>query len=297
MAGVCLTIDIRDRTGGGSPPGEAASLIPWAKRVRSDLSECGRLLDELGVAATFFVTGQLAYEAPDALSELAARGHEVGLLGLEDLRLESIRPTEFRARITASQDRLRQAGLPEAHSFRAPGWSLTRRTLWAYEALGDAGIRYSCSSVPHTTLGDRRALPEPHCVRTASGDVVELPLPTVRIFWESVPFTTGRGLTRLPFWLLETCASHRVQGAHPTVFSLQSWELGTERGGWLERARRKRLRKNLRDLLADREVVPVRDLLRDVPSPLPIRLLEDQARQKTFPMLEGAEEVPLTAYN
>lgn len=288
MARVCLTIEVRDRELGGSPPGDPSALDSWRARVRRDVERCLAFCGEQ-IRATFFFTGQLAEEMPELIGRVLETGHEVGSCGFDDRRLETIRAPEFRAQLARARDALVRAGTGPVTSFRAPAWSLTRRTLWSYEVLGDLGIKYSSSSVPHTILGDRRGLLEPHRVRTAAGEVIEAPLPTVRFFWENVPFTTGPALVRLPFWFLATCLRHRLEAGQPTLFSLEAWELGASSTLW-GRLRTRRLAENLMGLVSQAPLAPLRGLFRGEAGSLPIRLIEEQGRQRTFPGLDTLGE-------
>ena len=54
------------------------------------------LLEELDVTATFFVAGVTAERHPDALREVAARGHEIGCHGHDHRHLYRLTPEEFR---------------------------------------------------------------------------------------------------------------------------------------------------------------------------------------------------------
>ncbi len=295
MAKICLTIDLRDPFFGGSPPGDTTALAAWRNRLRADVLGCLRFLSDRRLTATFFFTGQAAEELPELVPVTREGGHEVGILGLDDRRLDAIRVPEFRAQLARAKDLMERGGAEATLSYRAPHWSLTRRTLWSYEILGDLGFKFSSSSVPHTTSGDRRGLLEPHRVRTAAGEIVEIPLPTVRFFWENIPFSTGHALTRMPFWFLATCVRHRLEAGQSCVASIQSWELGPPRSVW-HRLRARRLALNVEGIASLTQVSRLSELFVSEPAKLPIRLIEEQGRQRTFPVLDTiAEEAPIAA--
>jgi peptidoglycan/xylan/chitin deacetylase (PgdA/CDA1 family) len=118
-----------------------------------------RLLDELDaqeLTATFFVEGINCELYPDALLEIAARGHELGIHGWrhEDWgELSAERERDALARATAAF-----AGLGiEVRGFRPPGGALTERSplllreaglSWCSPAGGRPGVRGELAYVP-----------------------------------------------------------------------------------------------------------------------------------------------------
>jgi peptidoglycan/xylan/chitin deacetylase (PgdA/CDA1 family) len=92
--------------------------------VRRTLPRILDMLDELGLRATFFVEGLNAELYPDALLEIANRGHEVGYHGWRHERWADLSPTD--------EARLLQRGVREMHKlglrvrgFRPPAGRLT----------------------------------------------------------------------------------------------------------------------------------------------------------------------------
>ena len=97
-------------------------------------------LAALGLRATFFVEGLNAELYPQALRDIAAGGHEVGLHGWRHEVWDALSPDEEDALLRRGVDALRRLGL-EVEGFRPPGGGLGPRTL---EALAAHGLRW-CS--------------------------------------------------------------------------------------------------------------------------------------------------------
>jgi peptidoglycan/xylan/chitin deacetylase (PgdA/CDA1 family) len=119
------------------------------------------LLDELashGLSATFFVEAINCELYPDALSEIAARGHELGLHGWRHEEWTSLSGGEERDTLTRSLDAFGALGL-ETRGFRPPGGELNSRSpallreaglRWCSPAGGSAGVRRGLAYLPFT---------------------------------------------------------------------------------------------------------------------------------------------------
>lgn len=129
--------DVRDLVPGG---------LAYPARVPA-MTE--RLLDLLGDArATFFVTGDVARRYPALVRRIAAEGHEIACHSDKHVALDRLDPDTFRADTRACLEALEAAGVPRPRGYRAPYFSLTERTRWAYPVLGELGFTWSSSVLP-----------------------------------------------------------------------------------------------------------------------------------------------------
>jgi len=102
-----------------------------------------RLLDELaghGLIATFFVEAINCELYPDAVREIAARGHELAIHGWRHEQWETLAPARERELLVRSARAFTALGV-DTTGFRPPGGRLTARSP---ELLRAAGI-YWCS--------------------------------------------------------------------------------------------------------------------------------------------------------
>jgi len=94
------------------------------------------LLDKYGVAGTFFVTGNVAVERPDAIKEIA-ENHEIGNHGMYHLEaLYTLSYEEKYKRVESSTILLEELIGRNISSFRAPGHSCDTELINILEGFG-----------------------------------------------------------------------------------------------------------------------------------------------------------------
>jgi polysaccharide deacetylase family protein (PEP-CTERM system associated) len=167
-------------------------------------------------AITFFTVGQVAEREPDLIKLILDAGHEIALHSYNHMPLEKLGPAGFADDLGRNLEALYRAGATSVIGYRAPIFSLTEHTAWAYALLEKAGIRYSSSVLPAKNplygwpgFGD-----EP---KKMDG-VWELPMTTASLGFGRVPIAGGTYLRLLPTWLARAFCSRRevVLGyAHP----------------------------------------------------------------------------------
>lgn len=122
----------------GSDP-SVTQALPW-------------LLDELdrhGLSATFFLEAINCELYPDAVTEIAARGHEIGHHGWSHEHWASLTPASERDALTRGLRAFEALGL-RPRGFRPPGGDLSERTPGLLRA---AGIEW-CSPAGHEPTVD-----------------------------------------------------------------------------------------------------------------------------------------------
>ena len=142
------------------------------------------LLDELGVRATFFVLGMTAARYPDLVRETVARGHELACHGYAHERVYDQSRDAFRADLERGLEAVEAAAGVRATGYRAPAFSITRDTPWAYEVLAAAGIEYDSSQYDSPRIPRRlEPIPRtPYRLRLESGgELWELPVAAARL--------------------------------------------------------------------------------------------------------------------
>ncbi len=103
------------------------------------------LLDELDAKATFFVLGMAARAHPRLLERLVAGGHEIGCHGDQHRPVHRQTPAEFAGDLRAARETIEQLTGRTPHGYRAPAFSITRDSQWAYEVLVKQGFAYDAS--------------------------------------------------------------------------------------------------------------------------------------------------------
>jgi len=143
------------------------------------------LLEELGARATFFLLGMSVANHRELVEEIVGRGHEPASHGYAHARVYEQTREEFRADVERSADEIERAAGRRPVAYRAPAFSINRRTPWAYDALREAGYRYDSSQYDSPRVPDRiGGIPsEPYRL----GDLWELPVTGGGSYWRVLP--------------------------------------------------------------------------------------------------------------
>lgn len=184
---------------------DARLMIPDGERFRPRVEPMTQRyldwLDRHGFSATFFVVGDVARRHPDLVREIARRGHEIGSHSNRHIPLDKQSPDEFRRDVSECLEALARCDAGPVTGYRAPTFSLTRTTSWAYDILAGLGIQYSSSVLP--APNPLYGWPEfgPAARRMPSG-VLEIPMTLGRVGPLRVPIGGGVYFRALPFWLI-----------------------------------------------------------------------------------------------
>ena len=111
-------------------------------------------LDALGLAATFFVEALNCELYPDAVREIAARGHELGVHGFSHERWAALAAARERGLLLRARQAFSSLAL-EPEAFRPPGGEATERTAGL---LREFGYRWWSPLGEEVSTGDGLAL-------------------------------------------------------------------------------------------------------------------------------------------
>ena len=186
------------------------------------------VLDELnhaGITGTFFVVGWVATRYPALVEAIRAAGHQVGSHSFWHRRVYELDPELFATDLQDSVDALRAAGVAEVTAFRAPEWSINRRSEWALDVLARQGFRIDASMAPLRIVGDVSFPREPSIRSTLSGPILEMPPLVADRFGHVMPMGWGWGLRMsAPARVLREIERANRQG-RPAVLTIHPWEL------------------------------------------------------------------------
>ena len=190
------------------------------------------LLDRLGsrgVRATFFLLGTIARDDPAMVRAIAAGGHEVASHGWDHRRILEMTPEQFRLDIRQAKDALEQATGGPILGYRAPTFSIVRRTAWALDVLAEEGFLYDSSIYPvrHDRYGVPGAPRFPFVARGPGGAaILEIPPATLRLPGFNLPVGGGGYFRLLPPALMESAIREVGRRGHPAVAMLyfHPWE-------------------------------------------------------------------------
>jgi len=234
-----LTIDLEDwyhpelvrhhlPASGASEDEVRRTLIERSTRQLLDL------LRERGIAATFFVVGEVAQQRPQLIQAIAAQGHEVACHGMSHKPLWDMTASSFGAELDAFEALMSEV-VPRADiiGFRAPTFSLDNRTRWALEVLADHGYRYDSSVFPARTpvygVATAPLVPyHPSSQDVAAVDertqLVEFPMSVWPLLGWRLPVSGGFYLRALPFGLVRH-GLRQINRQRPFAVYVHPWEI------------------------------------------------------------------------
>ncbi|MCK6551935.1 DUF3473 domain-containing protein [Myxococcota bacterium] len=193
------------------------------------------LFDAHGVKATFFVLGWVAERHRALVRELHARGHEVAAHSYWHRLVFEMTPKELRADLRRVRDLLEDLTGARVTGYRAPTYSITRRSLWAHEILAEEGFRYSSSVFP--VVHDRYGIPDwpraPRRLRISGLELWEIPPTTIRVLGRNWPVAGGGYLRLLPVRAVARALEHVVEREGlPAFVYVHPWEIDPEIPRW-----------------------------------------------------------------
>jgi polysaccharide deacetylase family protein (PEP-CTERM system associated) len=182
-----------------------------------------------GIRASFFVLGWVAEKFPTLVQQIYQAGHRVGCHGYAHRAIYEGNESDFRNDLRRAKRTIEDILGAAVSSFRAPSYSITVRTLWALEILGEEGFEYDSSIYPivHDRYGIPGAPRFPHLKSLRCGrQIKEFPPSTLRILGSNIPVAGGGYLRLLPY-KLTAWAIHYLNHCEkqPAMVYLHPWEI------------------------------------------------------------------------
>ena len=199
------------------------------RRVEANTERILALFEAEGVRATFFTLGWVAERHPALIRRIVAGGHELASHGYGHELVHAIGPEAFRADLRRAKAVLEDAGGVAVVGYRAPTFSIGRRSApWAHAVLAEEGHRYSSSIFPvrHDLYGEPDAPRGPH--RPDPSGVVELPMTTVRVGGRNLPCAGGGWFRLVPYALFRAGLRRVNAEGRSGLFYFHPWEVDPE---------------------------------------------------------------------
>jgi polysaccharide deacetylase family protein (PEP-CTERM system associated) len=98
--------------------------------------------------ATFFILGWIAERYPNLIRRIKGHGHEIACHGYAHKVIYNQTKEEFRSDIRKAKAVLEDITGDEVIGYRAPSYSITNKSPWAFEILKEEGFKYDSSIFP-----------------------------------------------------------------------------------------------------------------------------------------------------
>jgi polysaccharide deacetylase family protein (PEP-CTERM system associated) len=199
-------------------------------RVLSNVLRILEILDENGAKATFFILGWIAERSHRVVIEIEKHGHEIASHGYGHRVVYEQEEIEFENDIKKSLAILEELTGRKVIGYRAPNFSITDQSLWAYEILSESGIEYTSSVFPakhvFQVYGLRQAPRFPFVLSLKNGSrIKEFPLSTIKIFGRPMPLGGGAYLRIMPYWYNKWAINKINREGHPAIVYFHPWEI------------------------------------------------------------------------
>ena len=225
-----LTIDVEDYFHVAA----LKSQIPvtsWSSRdcrVEQNTDLLLQIFEDKHVTATFFVLGWVAEHYPQVVEAIAKQGHEVASHGYSHQLVYNQTPEVFREETLKSKKILEDISQQPVRGYRAASYSITNKSLWAIDALVEAGFEYDSSIFPvrHDLYGIPDFPKKPHIYKgSCKGEIVEFPISSLRIGNYQLPIAGGGYFRLFPYWFSRFGLNRINQQGDAFMFYLHPWEV------------------------------------------------------------------------
>jgi polysaccharide deacetylase family protein (PEP-CTERM system associated) len=244
-------------------------------RVEGNTSRILDFLDEFGVRSTFFVLGWVAERCPNLIKDIASRGHELACHGYGHELVYRIGPEKFRNDVRRAKKVLENISGEQVHGYRAPSYSITKKSLWALDILVEEGFSFDSSIFPiiHDIYGIPSAKRFIHEIETPAGKIKEFPISTFPVnlgWWQSrFPIAGGGYLRLFPATLVSRAINYiNIHEGQPSVVYFHPWEIDPDQPRIRSKLKSRfrhylnlnRMEAKIRFLLNNLKFAPMRDI-------------------------------------
>lgn len=224
-----LSVDVEDwfHVGAFEDVIEKDSWDGLTDRIDRNCNAILEMFAEADVKATFFTLGWVAERHPKLMRRIAEAGHELASHGWDHARVFTLDAKSFAEDLKRARQAIEDTSGVRVTGYRAPSFSIDRRTPWAYMVLAEQGYAYSSSVAPiaHDHYGWREA-PRFAFKPLPWSDLIEIPVTTAEFAGKRLA-AGGGGFFRVLPYAFSRWAIRQVnrRDERPAVFYFHPWEI------------------------------------------------------------------------
>jgi polysaccharide deacetylase family protein (PEP-CTERM system associated) len=223
-----LSVDVEDWFQVGAFEGviDRANWDDLDRRVEGNTDKILAMFDAAGVKGTFFTLGWVAKRHPHLIRRIVEAGHEIASHGSDHKRVFAMTASEFADDIALARIILEDVSGQKVTGYRAPSFSIDKRTPWAHEELARAGYAYSSSVAPiaHDHYGWPEA-PRFAFKPVLGSDFVELPVTTAKFAGRTLAAGGGGFFRMLPYGFSRWAVRQVNAETRPAIIYFHPWEI------------------------------------------------------------------------
>ncbi|HEY0030651.1 MAG TPA: polysaccharide deacetylase family protein [Bacteroidia bacterium] len=182
--------------------------------------------------ATFFTVGDIPAHYPDLIKTIVSEGHEIACHSNLHIPVTNQTKEEFKTDLLKNLECLAKAGASSVIGYRAPIYSITKKTPWAFEVLSELGFKYSSSVLPakNPLYGWDGFGEAPKKMNAA---LWEIPVSVRGTGFLNVPFSGGVYFRVLPMMLIKkSFKEHYSKGLSVTSY-FHPYDIDTEQESFM----------------------------------------------------------------
>lgn len=171
-------------------------------RIYENMDRILGLLEENNIKATFFVVGWIAKRYPDIVKKIA-KDFEIGSHSMTHKLVRSLNKKEFYNEVSSSVSLIEDLTSKKVSAFRAPGFSIGKNELWAFEVLSDLGIGIDSSFLPYN-FGVNISKTSPCIIEYNGIKLKEFPINYRKFLSKGIIYSGGGYFRFFPYRLLKS---------------------------------------------------------------------------------------------
>ncbi|MEL4415890.1 polysaccharide deacetylase family protein [Shewanella algae] len=199
----------------------------FESRIDEGVDRILEMLDVKKLKASFFCLGWIAERYPQVVRKIFDCGHEIGSHSFSHQLVYEQSQEQFKEDLRKSVDILESIIGRKVISYRAPGFSITEKSMWAFEILMDCGIKIDSSVFPakraHGGL-DSFGFSKPFIINCGGLEIKEFPINTRTLFGKDYIYSGGGYFRILPKFYLKSAFANDdyiMTYFHPRDFDKQ----------------------------------------------------------------------------
>ena len=122
--------------------------LQYKPRVEKMVEHYLQFLDKYKSKATFFTVGDIPEHYPSLIKTILSAGHEIACHSNKHIPVIEQTKEAFKNDLLQNLENLNKAGATNIVGYRAPIYSITEKTPWAFDVLSELGFTYSSSVLP-----------------------------------------------------------------------------------------------------------------------------------------------------
>jgi polysaccharide deacetylase family protein (PEP-CTERM system associated) len=199
----------------------------WEQRVEASTHRMLDLLERKSVKSYCYFLGWVAERYPDLVRRAVEQNHIVGSHTYWHRMIHQHTPTSLHLDLGMANEILsRLTNYPIRH-FRAPTFSITKKTPWAVAILNQHGFEHDSSIVPvrHDKYGIPDSPLHSYCLQSGPDKIAEHPVSVLDTRIYRLPIGGGGYFRIFPWWFTRW-AFRKIENAGGTIhFYIHPWEI------------------------------------------------------------------------